>query len=67
MHGCHTFYDFQQSVLQVKNREIFIFVPLIFGTWDLTDDQASIYDRKTAAQRFDTTHDILRSLNLVLN
>ena len=33
-------------------------------TWDSTDDQASIYGRKTAARHFDTTHDILRSLNL---
>ena len=27
--------------------------------YDLTDDPASIYDRKTTALRFDTIHDVL--------
>ena len=43
-------------------------MPLIFlncgRTCDLTDDTASIYDRKTAARHFDTIHDILRALSL---
>ena len=33
-------------------------------TCDFTDIQGSIFDRKTTARRFDTTHDILRSLSL---
>ena len=32
--------------------------------YDFRDVEASIYDRKTAAQPFDTTDDILRSLSL---
>ena len=35
------------------------------STCDLTDVQASMYERKTAARPFDTIHDILRSLSLV--
>ena len=33
-------------------------------TCDVRDVPASIYDTKTAARRFDTIHDILRSLGL---
>ena len=35
------------------------------STWDSTDVQAPIYDRKTAAKPFYTTHEIIRSLSLV--
>ena len=35
------------------------------STCDLTDVQASLYDRKIDVRSFDTTHDILRWLSLV--
>ena len=34
------------------------------STYDLTDVQASIYDKKTASRRFDLVHDILSLLIL---
>ena len=50
-------------VLQVSR-----FSALIFSNCEilcnLTDVPASIYDRKRAGRRFDTIHDILRSLRL---
>ena len=55
-----------------QSQKIVIFVkfePLILfkceSTCDLTDFQASIYDRKIDARPFDTIHDILRCLSLV--
>ena len=45
-----------------------IFLPLIFlnceNSSDLADVPASIYDKKTAARRFDIIHDVLRCLSL---
>ena len=35
------------------------------STYDLSDVQASMNDRKTAARPFDTIHDVLPSLSLV--
>ena len=52
-----------QSAVKVKNFEIYdIRAFLIFLI-----DRASIYDRKTAARRFDAIYDNLRSLSIVLS
>ena len=53
--------------LNVKNREICdINGTVFFELWEYvwsSDLSASIYDRKVAARRFDTIHDILRSFS----
>ena len=58
--------------IRSQSQKIMIFVkfgPLVFlnceRTCGLTDDPASIYDRKMDARPFDTFHDILRCLSLV--
>ena len=58
-----------QSALEVKNRELWdmrAFDSLnCESTYNLTDLQASIYDRKRTVRRFGTTKDIQQSLSLV--
>ena len=53
-----------QSALKDKNREICDIRAFVFfkyeGRCNLIDVPGQIYDRKTAARRFDTIHDILR-------